>query len=204
MSQLTVTILDGKRAVHSEPHGSFVNVVVAALSAEPETIEELEAAIKRFVEPRTSGLLAGWRAGRCDEPYDAGVCIVDLAARLVVAQSTYSTPGPRGEVLYRDADRDLEAWLPYHVSDDWRFSSEIDEWEGLAESRRRKRQSRPQFDARQVLYGQVCQFVVAECFAARGPAIAGSAWSAPAGWSLQTLPERAKPGEPAKSCERGG
>jgi hypothetical protein len=83
---MTVTILDGNRAIHSQPHGSFVDVLVAALSAEPETIEELQAALGRFIKPCPSGPLAGWKAGRCDEPYDAGICIVDLAARLVVAQ----------------------------------------------------------------------------------------------------------------------
>jgi hypothetical protein len=59
MSQITATILDKDRAIHNQPHGSLVDVLVAALSAEPETIEELEAAMKRFLVPGTSGPLAG-------------------------------------------------------------------------------------------------------------------------------------------------
>jgi len=67
--------------------------VIAALSAEPETIGELELAMARFIKPT-----AGWSpfaslyAGENFEPYDAGIVIVDLAARIVMLDSTYSAP----------------------------------------------------------------------------------------------------------------
>ena len=57
-------------------------------------------------------------------------------------------PIPAGEFLYRDADRDLEVWLPYHVADDWQFLRGTESWEGLAASRRQRRQAGPQIDAR--------------------------------------------------------
>jgi hypothetical protein len=190
---------------------------VAALSAEPETIEELAAALTRFAGPSESRLTDGWRPGTCCEPYDAGVAIVDLAARLVAVQSTFCDPGPAGQVVYRDADRDIEVSLPYHVSDDWRFVRRLESWESLAESRRRERQAAPQVDARGVLYGQVAEFLAVECLAARGPvspetgstapgsppcasvpadgdSSPSGAWTPPVGWSLSALPERLKPG----------
>ena len=40
--------------------------------------------------------------GLCDEPYDAGLVVIDLVARLVVVDSTYSSPGPKGVVWYHD------------------------------------------------------------------------------------------------------
>ena len=112
-----------------------------------------------------------------------------------MTESTYSSPGPRGEILYRDAERDREVLLPYHVSDDWRFTRYYDDWECLAKSRRSERQSAPRLDAREVIYGHVADFIVAECFAARTPGSTSSAWTPPEGWSLKTLPERAKAGE---------
>ena len=101
MSEMTFTVRDANRAVHSRQHGSFLKLLVAALSAEPETIEELDAALMQFVAPGELRPLAQWPAGLCDEPYDAGICIVDLAARLVMTQSTYAAASPSGEVPFR-------------------------------------------------------------------------------------------------------
>ncbi len=191
MSQITMTIIDPSGAIHGRPHGSFADLAVAALSAEPETIEELEAALARFITPGEREHLATWSGGACDEPFDAGICIVDLAARLVVLRSRYSSPGPKGEVQYRDNQSDTEIWVPYHLSDDWAFSQNLEAWEGLAEKRRRQRLAAPPLDARAVLYGQLCEFVVEQCLAARGDRPAAGAWTPPEGWSVGALPERA-------------
>ena len=54
----------------------------------------------------------------------------------------------------------------------------------------------PRLDARQVLYGRVADFIVAQCLAARTPLAAGSPWTPPQGWSLQrcrNVPRRANP-----------
>ena len=195
MSQIAMTIADRRRALHGRPHGSFADVVVAALSAEPETIEELGAALARFVEPARREELAAWSPGTCDEPFDAGICIVDLAARLVVVQSTYSSPGPKGEVLHPDPQKDRDVWLPYHVSDDWEFSAEVQGWAQLAEARRGRRAATPPLDARAVLYAEVAGFLVGECLAARGEEAGDTDWSPPEGWSLRELPERAAQSE---------
>ena len=193
-----MTIVDSEGAIHGEPHGSFADAVVGALGAEPETIAELEAALTRFLPPGERGRFAGWRRGVCDEPYDAGICIVDLTARLVVLRSTYSLPGPKGQVLYRDRENDTGAWLPYHVSDDWAFTDNVEAREGLAERRRHQRAASPPLDARAVLYGRVCEFIVDECFAVRGDGPAGGEWRPPEEWTLRELPERAAENEMPK------
>ena len=41
MSKMTFAIRDGSRTIHSRQQGSFLDPLVAASSAEPETIEEL-------------------------------------------------------------------------------------------------------------------------------------------------------------------
>ena len=194
VSQISMTIADSRRAIHGQPHGSFVDFVLAALTAEPDSIEELEEALKRF--PDRADEMRCWSSGSCEEPYDAGICIVDLAARLVVCESTYCSPGPEGEVCLRRPNRDSDASIRYHLSDDWHFSSDLEAWSWLSESRRAQRAATPPLDARAVLYGQVCTFIVDECFAARGQNTAAGDWSPPEGWSLEALPERAKPGEP--------
>jgi hypothetical protein len=198
---MTFTVRDADRAIHSHQHGSLLDLLVAGLSAEPETIEELDAALLRFVQPGPFKPLAGWQGGDCDEPYDAGICILDLAARLVATESTYSTPSRRGEILYRNTERDIETELPYHVSEDWQFVNRVDGWEGLAESRRQDRQSAPRLDARTVLYGRVADFIVGECVAARMPIAPGSPWAPPEGWSLVALPERAKAGQGVEAAD---
>ena len=180
---------------------------MAALSAEPETIEELAAALTRFAGPNDSQLTDGWRSGTCCEPYNAGIAIVDLAARLVAAESTYGDPIPAGEFLYRDADRDLEVWLPYHVADDWQFIRGTESWEGLVASRRQQRQAAPQIDARGVLYGQVARSWPTSAWQRAGRCLPGqrvrprsarcaavpangdsspiAEWTPPAGWSFR-------------------
>jgi hypothetical protein len=82
-------------------HGSRADRAIAALSADPVTLEELEDASARFARPRPNGrFFAKLRPGLCDEPYDAGLVVVDLVARLVVVDSTYSSPGKEGTVEY--------------------------------------------------------------------------------------------------------
>ena len=48
MSELRLNILDPGRAICGTIHGSVADAAVAALSAEPETIEELQDAVARF------------------------------------------------------------------------------------------------------------------------------------------------------------
>jgi len=192
MSQIGMVIIDPCRTIYGRPHASFVDAVVAALSAEPETIDELERALARFIQSNEHGHFATWSESRCAEPFDAGLCIVDLTARLVVLQSAYNEPGPKGEVLYCGGGRDAETWVPYHLSDDWLFSENVDAWQSLADKRRQERLAAPPRDARPVLYGQVCRFIVEECFAARGDGRASEDWRPPEGWSWRALPERGK------------
>lgn len=93
MSCVKINLIDRNEAVSGEMHGGEGDRIIAALSAEPETIGELDLALARFQKrDETSSLLKWLKAGEDFEPYDAGIVIVDLAARIVMIDSTYSAP----------------------------------------------------------------------------------------------------------------
>src|SRR2546421_13046438 len=99
MSEIKLSVTDATRGLHTTIHGSRLDYLAAALSADPETLEELQAALARFLAAdERPEFFAGWSQGVDSEPWDAGVAIIDLAARLVVIESTYSVPGPKGAV----------------------------------------------------------------------------------------------------------
>src|SRR5262245_32435312 len=166
MSQMTISILDAERAIHAQPHGSFVDTLIPALSDDPETIEELQHAMRRFLSPADEpDPLTHWSANFNDEPFDAGICIVDLAARLIVFQSTYCDIIRRGQVTFDDCTDRKARWIPYCISNDWLIIDWLDGWEAHADELRKKRASRVRHDTRAVLYGKLAGFIVDECFA---------------------------------------
>ena len=127
MSCIRLNLIDFSQIVSGDVHGSIGDAVIAALSAEPETIGELELAVGRFIKP-----IAGWspfvslHPGENFEPYDAGIVIVDLAARIIMLDSTYSAPmrladssgenrtEDSAEQIDSDADQDLFGKLLAH------------------------------------------------------------------------------------------
>ncbi len=170
MSEVKFILRDAHREVSSHWHGSCADRAVAALSADPVTIEELEVAIERFMNPGDDG--RWFRCfGRCldDEPYDAGLVVIDLAARLVVVESSYSSPGRKGTVWYHDGGSCTNTQIRYQLAAEWRVTHDVDHWRHLAEERRRERAAHPPLDARAVLFGRpLVEFLATECFAAFG------------------------------------
>ena len=105
--------------------------------------------------------------GSCDEPHDAGLVVIDLAARLVVVDSNYSSPASVGYVRYHDGKSRTDVRLRYHLADDWLFSRDGEQWYALAESRRAQRAAAPPLDARRVFYGRpLLEHIAREIFAA--------------------------------------
>lgn len=149
-------------------HGSDADRAVAALSADPLTLAELEDAAARFAKPDLHGrFFANLRQGMNDRPYDAGLVVIDLMARLVVVDSTYSFPGKEGTVQYHDGICCTQTGLRYHLADDWLFLQDGNQWHHLAEARRQERAAKPVLDARAVFYGRpMLEFVARETFAA--------------------------------------
>jgi hypothetical protein len=165
MSEVRLVIRDAERDRSGTIHGSMADRVVAALSADPQTIEELDAAIDRFAKPDGRSHFGWFHSGIDDEPWDAGLVIVDLAARLVAYESTYSSLGKSGWVSYHDGRSATDNSVGYSLADDWLITSDLLGWRPLAESRRRERASRPPLDVRQVLYGRpLVEHIAAACW----------------------------------------
>lgn len=169
MSEVCLTVREAGQDWSGWIHGSVADRAIAALSADPVTLAELDAAYARF-RKRTPGrsFFGNLSAGFSDEPYDAGIVVIDLVARLIYVDSTYSSAGPEGRVRYHNGHCASDTSLPYHLAEDWRFTGEGDDWQGLAEQRRRELAARPLLETRSVFYGRpLLEFVARETFAAQ-------------------------------------
>ena len=157
MSEAAVTVLDWNRAIFGKMHGSDTDRAIAALAAEPETIEELDVAMRRFTSIFDRSHFAHFHRGDSDQPWDAGVVIIDLAARLIAGESTYSGIATQGSVDGPTRDESVN----FQLSRDWEVSHGIECWRGVAERRREERASHTRIDARQVLFGRpMIEFIV--------------------------------------------
>jgi hypothetical protein len=179
MSEVKLNLIDSQEILHGIIHGSMADAAVAALSAEPETIAELQSALARYVKPReagspfasfcstkfslpSDGVGINLPASSLDlQPWDAGIVVIDLAARIVAAESTYSLPRASGEVQYHDGTQLTDVVVPYRVLDDWLFVSSLAEYKYSRERRRMERTAQPALDVRTVLYGHaLLEFIV--------------------------------------------
>jgi hypothetical protein len=170
MSYIRLNISDQTQTLNGEVHGGVGDALVAALSAEPETIDELALALARFVHPQNDEspfhqLAEGQRL----EPFDAGILIIDLAARIVAVESTYSQPSPCGQIAYHDGTQLTDIPLLYRLPDDWLFVYSVFEYEAVAQRKREERKLIKPIDARPTLYGlPLSQFIASESLAAMG------------------------------------
>ncbi len=176
MSEVKLNLSDAQQILHGTIHGSVADACVAALSADPETIDELKASLARYIKstppaletkgspaPNQVGLFASFRsATHIDtESWDAGLVIIDLAARLVFVQSSYSQPQQQGEVRYHNGVQSTDIPILYRVSDEWKFLGSLAEFKACQTSRRKERATTRPLNARRILYGrELLEFVV--------------------------------------------
>jgi hypothetical protein len=161
MTRSSLTLIDEHCVLQCVVPNTFVPAALAALAAEPETIDELELALTRYVKISPgSQIISALPASAGNES------LLDFAIDLrnrIVATSTGSL-GRSGYVNYHEFLTPTDLRFPYLVSDDWLFTTSVSEYESLRKhaSRTRARTSRP--DARAVLYGPpVLHFITAEC-----------------------------------------
>jgi len=169
MSEIKLNLTDAQRTISGSIHGSVADACVAALSAEPETIKDLEAALARYHKPDGDISPFAWfrMAGDIDtEPWDAGIVVIDLAGRIVASESTYSRPSPEGEVHYHDGVCATDVSISYRLTDDWLFVTSIEQYEFLRDRRRQERGQVLRLDAREVLYGRpLLEWIVSVSYA---------------------------------------
>jgi hypothetical protein len=175
MSEIKLNLTDAQHTISGTIHGSVADACFAALSAEPETITELEAALARYQNPTGDISPFEWfRKGReiDKEPWDAGIVVIDLAARIVASESTYSQPRPQGQVHYHDGVCATEISIFYRLPDDWLFLDSIEEYGCLREGRRQERAATPRLDVREVLYGRpLLEWIVSAIYTTEAAAL---------------------------------
>jgi hypothetical protein len=161
MSELTLNVLEEHRSCHGRLHGSVIDALVASLGADPETIEELELASGRFMQRDADHpVFASFRQGICDEAWDAGLVYIDLTARLVCSESTYSHFLREGQEFWHDGHCRTDKALPFHLAEDWEFASDALQFHGLSGQRRAVRAAQPRIDEREIIYGRLPEKIV--------------------------------------------
>lgn len=161
MLQTTVSLIDAERAVHLVIHDGLADILLAALSAEPTTIDELRLAMGRFIDPEVvEQIFSRIEPGIATRHESGGHLLVELTARLVVNGTTAPEMPRVGSVLSCDAETTLDRWLPYRIPELWQTTTDARHWRELADRRR------PQFspdqtrDYRLVLYGELAAALV--------------------------------------------
>ncbi len=156
MSEVKLNLIDAQSILTGTIHGSVADSCMAALSAEPETIAELESALGRYIRPHAGeSHFPCFRSGSeiDSEPWDAGLVIIDLAARIVAAESSYSQPVYEGEVRYHDGTKSTDVPVLFRIPSDWLFVDSVEAYRWACDRRRQQRAENLTFDARAVLYG---------------------------------------------------
>jgi len=167
MSEVKLVIRDANEDRSGTVHGSLAEWFIAALSADPVSLAELNAAVDRFaLESPARGHFPYFRRAIDAEPWDAGLVVIDMAARLVVIDSSYSSLGRKG-VITRHNVESVEGGtvsLSYRLADDWLFLHDVMSWEGTARMRRQKRADQPVTDLREIFYGEpMVRFIINGC-----------------------------------------
>jgi len=157
MSEVKLVIRDANEDRSGTVHGCVAEWFIAALSADPVSLTELDAAVDRFaLESPARGHFPYFRRAIDAEPWDAGLVVIDMAARLVVIDSSYSSPGRKG-VITRHNIETVEGGtvsLSYRMADDWLFLHDAMNWEETARVRRQERADQPVTDLREIFYGE--------------------------------------------------
>src|SRR5258705_351703 len=153
MSNLRLNITDQNQTIHDTVHLYFVEALLAALTAEPETIEEVGLALARFIKPpENRSPFSEFKNGTNLDLYDAGVALIDLASR-VIAVDTGEFEDPReGSIHVLSEFAEDDVYVPYRLSDDWLFVPSIAEYESAVKGRREGRLA--PFDVREIFSGE--------------------------------------------------
>jgi len=154
VSEVQLVVREWNQDWSGPVHGSQADRAIAALSADPLTLEELELALGRFSKPNLGDRHdLGLEPGLRDHRHDAGRIVIDLAARLVAIDSDYSDPDREGVVYYHNGVYRTSHALPYRLADEWMFTHAFWDWRQQATDRRLRRSEPSPVNLRGILYG---------------------------------------------------
>jgi hypothetical protein len=185
MSEIMLTIKDSQSAIHRPVHISLADGLVAALADDPENLEEFRIAAGLYFAPGASEkLFLSFYQGTGERPWDIGIMIVDLPARVIAFEAEGYVPRRQGSIRYEGEERHADFELSYQLSEDWLVAEGLES--GLTEARKREAEWRvlQSWDVRAVLYQCVAEFLVRECRKAKSAGMADPTSVIHASWLM--------------------
>ena len=174
MSEVMLNVADSERTVHGSVPGCVALRLVAALSSDPMTIDDLEQALGRYqeVDRRTPGL-GSFQPGVSTRRRQAGVVCIDLAARRVASENSCFLPSRHGVVQWHDGSSATDIPVPFCLDDDWIIIDDVGDWYPTISCCQQQRGKPPcpvdpSLDVRTVIYDKLASFVVPAVRAAAG------------------------------------
>jgi hypothetical protein len=165
MDRILVNLRDEMRTAHLSVEAEDWQLILAALAADPETIEELEQALMRFREPDYAAHVWGrsveLQPGMSWDGPDSKV-LLDLAARYIAVDEQLSCPErfDRVTITARGDEIDRRINVDYELSREWEIADSLNGWQERTQQRREERSYRLPEDYRAVLYGEVVAFLL--------------------------------------------
>jgi hypothetical protein len=169
MGKIRINVIDARRSTNNVIECDIADCILAGLSNEPETIEELQVAAAAYIKlEKEESFFELFLPGVNYESWAQGVIAIDLIARVVaIESSSFMFPVPEGEFFYHDGTKATKTCLPYRISEDWLSLQSIAEFDSRRAQSLEERKSQVHLDARSVLFDRVSEFIVKECLAAR-------------------------------------
>ncbi len=168
MNDLTLNLTDDDGTRHQRVHPATAERFLAALSADPRNVGELEDAVRRYVHGDAAPhFVADLRPGVSQRPGRAGLVWIDLGARLIAYEATSIDITRAGWVAWHNGIESTAIRIPFRLADDWLLIDDIATCQAHAAARR-QRQARVR-DTRRVLYGALAEYLVDAVAATREP-----------------------------------
>lgn len=156
MLKTMVSVIGVERTVHLKIHDGLADVGIAAVSAEPATVDQWQAALGRFLDASVVDyVMERAKPGLAPAQAEGGHVVIDMTARLVVLDTPLPEMPRLGNVQTCDDNTLLDTWLPYRIPDDWEIMHSVQDWENRARERREQLKGAWQVDHRRVLYGEL-------------------------------------------------
>lgn len=161
MTQSSLALIDDHCELQCVVPNTFLHAVVAALAAEPETIDELELALTRYIKVPTGSQIISALPGYLSTGSQLDFAIFDLKNKIVASTGALSQSG---YVNYHDFLTPTDLRFPYLISDDWFFTASIIEYESMRKQCEQTTTCVSLIDIRAVLYGPaLLHFISEEC-----------------------------------------
>lgn len=120
MGEIKLTIIDDERARSGIVHEHLARTLVASLTAEPESIAELETALQRFLIWEAESPLAGLIEAEDLTPAADGLLAIDLVSRTVCTafEELIDDDGVRAVWIETPVGEEEGFHEPFFLSDD--------------------------------------------------------------------------------------